>query len=174
MSCLDNLVKGAAGQALQNFNVAYGFDERTATCCERRARSETRRRAPRDARGSGADCGRSRRPWPRTGRSCSIHGGGRAIDAELDRRGDRAEESRRPAHHGSRDARRGRVGACRARRTPSSSRRWSRRGVPAVGLTGVDAGLGRATRAGRAPLDVGHRSSISALVGDPAETGSRR
>ena len=28
--CLDNLVKGAAGQALQNFNVVYGFDERTA------------------------------------------------------------------------------------------------------------------------------------------------
>ena len=27
--CLDNLVKGAAGQALQNFNVACGFDERT-------------------------------------------------------------------------------------------------------------------------------------------------
>jgi N-acetyl-gamma-glutamyl-phosphate reductase len=30
VSCIDNLVKGAAGQALQNFNVAYGFDERTA------------------------------------------------------------------------------------------------------------------------------------------------
>ena len=30
VSCLDNLVKGAAGQALQNFNVALGFDERTA------------------------------------------------------------------------------------------------------------------------------------------------
>jgi N-acetyl-gamma-glutamyl-phosphate reductase len=30
VSCLDNLVKGAAGQALQNFNVAFGFDERTA------------------------------------------------------------------------------------------------------------------------------------------------
>src|SRR6188472_1986718 len=29
VSCLDNLVKGAAGQALQNFNVAYGVDERT-------------------------------------------------------------------------------------------------------------------------------------------------
>ena len=27
VTCLDNLVKGAAGQALQNFNVAYGFDE---------------------------------------------------------------------------------------------------------------------------------------------------
>ena len=28
VSCLDNLIKGAAGQALQNFNVALGFDER--------------------------------------------------------------------------------------------------------------------------------------------------
>jgi N-acetyl-gamma-glutamyl-phosphate reductase len=28
VSCIDNLVKGAAGQAIQNFNVAYGFDER--------------------------------------------------------------------------------------------------------------------------------------------------
>jgi N-acetyl-gamma-glutamyl-phosphate reductase len=26
--CIDNLVKGAAGQAVQNFNVAFGFDER--------------------------------------------------------------------------------------------------------------------------------------------------
>ena len=28
VSCLDNLVKGAAGQAFQNFNVAFGLDER--------------------------------------------------------------------------------------------------------------------------------------------------
>lgn len=28
VSCLDNLVKGAAGQALQSFNVAFGIDER--------------------------------------------------------------------------------------------------------------------------------------------------
>ncbi len=28
VACLDNLVKGAAGQAVQNFNVAFGFDER--------------------------------------------------------------------------------------------------------------------------------------------------
>ena len=27
ISCIDNLVKGAAGQAIQNFNVAFGFDE---------------------------------------------------------------------------------------------------------------------------------------------------
>lgn len=30
VACIDNLVKGAAGQALQNFNIACGFDERTA------------------------------------------------------------------------------------------------------------------------------------------------
>ena len=29
VSVIDNLVKGAAGQAVQNFNVAYGFNERT-------------------------------------------------------------------------------------------------------------------------------------------------
>jgi N-acetyl-gamma-glutamyl-phosphate reductase len=28
VACLDNLLKGAAGQAVQNFNVAFGFDER--------------------------------------------------------------------------------------------------------------------------------------------------
>jgi N-acetyl-gamma-glutamyl-phosphate reductase len=28
VSCIDNLLKGAAGQAVQNFNVAVGFDER--------------------------------------------------------------------------------------------------------------------------------------------------
>ena len=27
VACIDNLVKGAAGQAIQNFNVSYGFDE---------------------------------------------------------------------------------------------------------------------------------------------------
>jgi len=28
VACIDNLLKGAAGQAVQNFNLAYGFDER--------------------------------------------------------------------------------------------------------------------------------------------------
>lgn len=28
VACLDNLLKGAAGQAVQNFNLAFGFDER--------------------------------------------------------------------------------------------------------------------------------------------------
>jgi N-acetyl-gamma-glutamyl-phosphate reductase len=30
VACIDNLVKGAAGQAIQNFNVVFGFDEETA------------------------------------------------------------------------------------------------------------------------------------------------
>ncbi len=30
VSCLDNLIKGAAGQAVQNFNLMYGFPETTA------------------------------------------------------------------------------------------------------------------------------------------------
>lgn len=30
VACIDNLVKGAAGQAIQNFNVVFGFDEGTA------------------------------------------------------------------------------------------------------------------------------------------------
>ena len=29
VACIDNLVKGAAGQAIQNFNVAFGFHEAT-------------------------------------------------------------------------------------------------------------------------------------------------
>jgi N-acetyl-gamma-glutamyl-phosphate reductase len=30
ISCLDNLIKGASGAAVQNFNVVYGFPETTA------------------------------------------------------------------------------------------------------------------------------------------------
>ncbi len=30
VSCLDNMVKGAAGQAVENMNLMYGFDETTA------------------------------------------------------------------------------------------------------------------------------------------------
>ena len=30
ISCLDNLIKGAAGQAVQNFNLMYGYEETTA------------------------------------------------------------------------------------------------------------------------------------------------
>ena len=30
LTCLDNLIRGASGVAVQNFNLMYGFDERTA------------------------------------------------------------------------------------------------------------------------------------------------
>ena len=30
ISCLDNMLKGAAGQAVQNMNLIYGFEEKTA------------------------------------------------------------------------------------------------------------------------------------------------
>ncbi len=33
LSAIDNLVKGAAGQAVQNFNIACGFDEKTGLDC---------------------------------------------------------------------------------------------------------------------------------------------
>jgi N-acetyl-gamma-glutamyl-phosphate reductase len=30
LSCEDNLVRGASGVAVQNFNLMFGFDEKTA------------------------------------------------------------------------------------------------------------------------------------------------
>ena len=97
-----------------------------------------------------------------------VHGGGRAIDAELDRRAHRAEEGRglRITDAPTLDV--VVVGARRHRRTRSWWRRWSAGGVPAVGLTGVDAGFGRATRASA------HRSTSGAVVdlgfvGDPVD-----
>jgi N-acetyl-gamma-glutamyl-phosphate reductase len=39
-SAIDNLVKGAAGQAVQAFNVRFGFDEGTALGLARRVAAE--------------------------------------------------------------------------------------------------------------------------------------
>ena len=81
VACIDNLVKGAAGQAIQNFNVAFGFAEATglnltmATVLKlggellEDAAAVRSRRGDRPARG----------PRPLV----VVHGGGRAIDAEL-------------------------------------------------------------------------------------------
>ena len=37
LTCQDNLVRGAAGVAVQNFNRMYGYDETTALICRRGA-----------------------------------------------------------------------------------------------------------------------------------------
>ena len=100
-----------------------------------------------------------RRDAPASGRSSIVHGGGRAIDAELDRRGIAPKKSRRPARHRRDDARRrgrrraGRVGEHRTgrgagRRRRAGGRPDRRRCRP-----------GRATRAGT------HRSSRGDGVG---------
>ena len=34
ISAIDNLLKGAAGQAVQNMNVMFGYDELTTLCDE--------------------------------------------------------------------------------------------------------------------------------------------
>ncbi len=87
--CIDNLLKGAAGQAVQNFNVVLGLDERTGAAVTERAHAvlklggellehadgcETRRR------------GASRAVAPRRP-LVVVHGGGKEIDAALARPG---------------------------------------------------------------------------------------
>ena len=37
VAAIDNLVKGAAGQAVQNLNLMFGFDETEGLPCERRS-----------------------------------------------------------------------------------------------------------------------------------------
>ena len=89
VSVIDNLLKGASGQAVQNMNVMLGLDERDGACGRRSSAkplvAEVRRRA---ARGSGAarDRGRGhradRRPADRAP-LVVVHGGGKEIDAAL-------------------------------------------------------------------------------------------
>ena len=75
-----------------------------------------------------------------------VHGGGRAIDAELAPARDRATEGGWPARHRCRHARRRGVACWRASANTELVAALVAPGVPAVGLTGVDAGLGRAVR----------------------------
>ncbi len=97
-----------------------------------------------------------------------VHGGGRAIDAELDRRGISPKKV-----DGLRITDRATLDVVMAVLAGTSNTEMVAalvaHGVPGVGLTGVDAGLGRATRS------AGHRSTSGTVVdlgyvGDPAET----
>ncbi len=96
-----------------------------------------------------------------------VHGGGRAVDAELDRRGiaPRKVDGLRVTDRATLDAV---VSVLAGIANTELVAALVGQGVPAVGLTGVDAGLGRAPRA-RA-----HRSTTGAVmdlgfVGDPAD-----
>ena len=95
-----------------------------------------------------------------------VHGGGRAVDAELDRRGiaPKKVDGLRVTDQATRDAV---VSVLAGVANTEFVAALVGQGVPAVGLTGVDAGLGRADRAGA------HRTSTGAIVdlgfvGDPA------
>ena len=163
VACLDNLVKGAAGQALQNFNVALRLRRTDGAAVTRPARAQARRRTARIAGEQRARIAALAASLAPHRPLVVVHGGGRAIDAELDRRGIAPKKVDGLRITDARHARRRRLRARRARRTRSWSPRSSAHGVPAVGLTGVDAGLGRATRDDRASRRRRARSSISAL-----------
>ncbi len=96
-----------------------------------------------------------------------VHGGGRAIDAELDRRGiaPRKVDGLRVTDAPTLDVVVSVLGGSANTDLVST---LVASGVPAVGLTGVDAGLGRATRV------AAHRSTTGSivdlgLVGDPTD-----
>ena len=96
-----------------------------------------------------------------------VHGGGRAVDAELDRRGiaPKKVDGLRVTDRATLDAV---VSVLAGVSNTEFVAALVGQGVPAVGLTGVDAGLGRAERA-RA-----HRSTSGAVVdlgfvGDPSD-----
>ncbi len=82
VSVIDNLVKGAAGQAIQNFNVMHGFDQNGGSAMKRVSvvklggeliENDLRLKA----------MGRAIASAARKGRMVVVHGGGREIDAAL-------------------------------------------------------------------------------------------
>lgn len=96
-----------------------------------------------------------------------VHGGGRAVDAELDRRGiaPKKVDGLRVTDRATLDAV---VAVLAGTANTECVAALVGQGVPAIGLTGVDAGFGRATRSNA------HRTASGAIVdlgyvGDPAE-----
>ena len=94
-----------------------------------------------------------------------VHGGGRAIDVELDRRGitPRKVDGLRITDEATLEAV---VSVLAGSANTAMVAALVGRGVPAVGLTGVDAGLGRATRASAYRTASGSAADLG-LVGDP-------
>ena len=96
-----------------------------------------------------------------------IHGGGRSIDAELDRRGiaPHKVDGLRVTDAPTLDAV---VSVLAGSANTSLVANLVGHGVPALGLTGVDAGFGRAARAGAHRLTTGEVVDLG-LVGDPSD-----
>ena len=132
VSVIDNLLKGASGQAVQNMNVMLGLDETDRRCCDAAAArprssaascSRIRARLADGRRGDRAtSSARAGAPRPLV----VVHGGGKEIDAALKVGRHREAAGRRPAHHRRRDAGRRRRGA--GRRGQHAVRRGARRG----------------------------------------------
>jgi acetylglutamate kinase len=96
-----------------------------------------------------------------------IHGGGRAVDSELDRRGIAARkvDGLRITDQATRDVV---VAVLGGSSNTDVVAACVSHGVPAVGLSGVDAGLGRAARAAAHRTAAGEIVDLG-LVGDPID-----
>ena len=99
-----------------------------------------------------------------------VHGGGRGIDAELDRRGLASQkvDGLRVTDAPTLDAV---VSVLAGSANTALVAALVGHDVPAVGLTGVDAGLGRAVRTSRHPSTAGALVDLG-LVGDPTDADS--
>ena len=86
MSCIDNLLKGAAGQAVQNFNVAFGYDERDGPAVKAATLVKFGGELLEQPERLAALAAMLTRAAERT-RLAVVHGGGREIDAALARIG---------------------------------------------------------------------------------------
>ena len=86
VSAIDNLVKGAAGQAVQNMNLMLGFPETARRCCEiaGQARRHAARRSGRSRDGLAAQIASAR---ARGVEIVVVHGGGKQMTRYLAERG---------------------------------------------------------------------------------------
>ena len=165
MSVIDNLLKGASGQAVQNMNVMLGLDETDRGCCDARrdrARrsSEVRRRAARGSRAP-ADASSPRDRARSRGAAAPlviVHGGGKEIDAALKAAGieKRQVDGLRITDEATLDVVVAVLaGAVNTRLVAA----LNAAGVAAVGLTGADAACGLVD--GRAAAPDGRRAAWS-------------
>ena len=169
VSCLDNLLKGAAGQAVQNFNVAFGFDERAGPAVKAatllKLGGELLEQPERLAR-AGRDAGARRRAHAP---------GGRARRRARDRRGAGARRHREAAGRRPARDRRGRRWASSSRCSPARSTRglWPP-SLPPAGARSADGRRrrGRGRREGGAAHGRRRRRSTSGLVGEPIDDGT--